>query len=260
MHATFGERLGRDEDAPTWRVSFPEHRAEPIAASQAEADSQLEAGGYGAKRRPSITAIAIVVVAHALLLFALVKFDVIPVGKPKPKPLVVELLRVPPPPPAAAPPPKPEVALPKEVTPVVVAPAPLVQTLAPVPVIATAPKAPPPQAVVVGPPAAPAGPVGPVSVEDLSEKMISATPPKIPVESRRRKEQGTVFLSVLIGTDGSVQDISVWRSSGFARLDKAALDAVRRWRWSPQVRDGTAVMVRGIVDVHFAVQGRTNRT
>jgi protein TonB len=255
MHATFGERLGR-EDAAVWRVSFPEPRPDLLEASPPSAP-RPGAGSYGADRRPSLTVIAIVVAAHALLLFALVKFDVIPMSKPKPKPLVVELLRIPPPPPpAAAPPPEPEVAPPpKEVTPVVVAPAPIVQAPAPVALVATAPKAPPPQAVVEGPPAAPAGPVGPVAVDDLSTKMISASPPKYPVESRRRKEQGTVFLSVLVGTDGSVQDVSVSRSSGFARLDKAALDAVRRWRWSPLVRGGVPVMVRGIVDIPFVLQG-----
>jgi protein TonB len=49
--------------------------------------------------------------------------------------------------------------------------------------------------------------------------------------------------------------VSVSRSSGFARLDKAALDAVRRWRWSPLVRGGVPVMVRGIVDIPFVLQG-----
>lgn len=255
MHATFGERLGREESAPAWRVTFPEPRPDLIEAEARSAP--LEQGGrYGDQRRPNLILIAVVVGFHALLLLALVKLDVIPMGKPKPKPLVIELLRMPPPPPPAAPPPEPEVVPPpREVTPVVVAPAPIVQTPAPVAMIATAPKAPPPQAAVAGPPAAPAGPVGPIAVDDLSTKMISASPPKYPVESRRRKEQGTVFLSVLVGVDGSVQDVSVSRSSGFTRLDKAALDAVRRWRWSPLVRGGAAVMVRGIVDIPFVLQG-----
>ena len=54
--------------------------------------------------------------------------------------------------------------------------------------------------------------------------MISATPPRYPEMSRRLHEQGTVYLSVLVGTDGAVSEISVSRSSGSARLDKAALD------------------------------------
>ena len=38
-----------------------------------------------------------------------------------------------------------------------------------------------------------------------------------------------------------------------ARLDKAALDAVRRWRWSPMLRDGQAVAVRGLVEIPFTL-------
>jgi periplasmic protein TonB len=49
--------------------------------------------------------------------------------------------------------------------------------------------------------------------------------------------------------------VSVARSSGFDRLDKAALDAVRRWRWSPTLRDGAPVSVRGTVDIPFVLQG-----
>ena len=35
------------------------------------------------------------------------------------------------------------------------------------------------------------------------------------------------------------------RSSGHARLDNAALKAVRNWRWKPTLRDGIATKVRG---------------
>lgn len=79
--------------------------------------------------------------------------------------------------------------------------------------------------------------------------MIAADPPRYPVESRRKREQGTVVLMVILGADGSVADISVSKSSGFERLDKAALSAVRRWKWSPTRRDGAAVMVRGLVEI-----------
>jgi protein TonB len=49
-------------------------------------------------------------------------------------------------------------------------------------------------------------------------------------------EEGTVTLGLLVGTDGRVVEISIANSSGFARLDKAALDAVRKWRWTPMMR------------------------
>jgi protein TonB len=51
-----------------------------------------------------------------------------------------------------------------------------------------------------------------------------------------------------------VNDIAVGQSSGFDRLDKAALDAVRRWRWSPTLQGGEAVQVRGMVEIPFVLQ------
>lgn len=83
--------------------------------------------------------------------------------------------------------------------------------------------------------------------------MISGGPPRYPVESRRRKEQGTVELNLVLGLDGKVETISVAHSSGFARLDQAALDAVRRWRWAPTLRDGSPVKVRGTVEIPFVL-------
>lgn len=60
--------------------------------------------------------------------------------------------------------------------------------------------------------------------------------PVYPAVSRRLKEQGTVVLEVFILADGSVGDLRVKRSSGFPRLDEAALAAVRRWTYVPARR------------------------
>jgi protein TonB len=67
-------------------------------------------------------------------------------------------------------------------------------------------------------------------------------------------EQGTVVLSVVVSEQGSVSDISIFRSSGSERLDHAALRAVRRWRWSPTFRDGSAVLVQGLVKIPFLLR------
>lgn len=88
---------------------------------------------------------------------------------------------------------------------------------------------------------------------DLASKVLFAKPPTYPTESRRAREQGTVKLLVLVGADGKVADISVAGSSGSQRLDRAALQAVRRWRWSPTMRDGSAMPVRGYVTIPFVL-------
>ena len=174
------------------------------------------------------------------------------VRKEKREPIVVAMLALPDdPPPAEAPPPPPDAPPPQAVisapVPIVMTPAqPVIQAPAiMVPISAPAPKPAAPAAVAAR---------GPENLGELSAKMISATPPKFPLESRRTHEEGIVVLSVLLSTDGRVADVSIAKSSGFARLDRAALDAVRDWRWSPLMRDGNPVMVRGMVTIPFILQ------
>jgi len=62
--------------------------------------------------------------------------------------------------------------------------------------------------------------------------------PPYPGMSSRLGETGEVLLSVLIGTDGKVQDVRLLTSSGYPRLDDAALKAVYSWRCQPVVRNG----------------------
>lgn len=103
-------------------------------------------------------------------------------------------------------------------------------------------------------PAAPAAPAA-TTLEggDLASKVLFAKPPAYPVDARRGHEQGTVKLRVLVGSDGIVKDIEIAGSSGSARLDRAALSAVRRWRWAPTMSNGSAVAVRGYVTIPFVL-------
>lgn len=58
-------------------------------------------------------------------------------------------------------------------------------------------------------------------------------PPRYPAQALRRGEGGTVVVRVMVGADGVPTDVSVADSSGSRVLDRAALDAVRRWRFTP---------------------------
>ena len=62
--------------------------------------------------------------------------------------------------------------------------------------------------------------------------------PTYPRLSISRGEEGTVVLAVLVGMDGRVREVRVKVSSGFARLDMAARDAVSDWRFVPGKRAG----------------------
>ncbi len=132
-----------------------------------------------------------------------------------------------------------------------VTPAEVVEVL-PLPI----PPVPAPPAPPAPTPAPTPAPVPPsvVSSGDLGTRMISGKPPRYPMESRRKREQGTVVLALTLGTDGLVSSIAIARSSGFERLDDAARTAVRKWRWAPTLRDGVAVIVRGTVEIPFVLQ------
>ncbi|MGE4323707.1 MAG: energy transducer TonB [Sphingobium sp.] len=207
-------------------------------------------GRYGAGR-PNLPAIAAVLLIHAVLIGALIQARHHYVRASETKMVVVNLTPAPPPPPPAAEEPPPPAV------PEVVSPPPIVFTpVPPRPQVRTAPEPTPISAPVTAPPAPaapPSKPAGPSTVQagDLGAQMVSGRPPRYPTESRRKREQGTVLLSLVVGLDGRVMTIAVANSSGFSRLDRAALDAVRLWRWTPVIRDGQPVLVRGVVEIPF---------
>jgi protein TonB len=66
-------------------------------------------------------------------------------------------------------------------------------------------------------------------------------PPEYPAEAALNGEQGTVVLMIHVSPEGSTAGVDVLRSSGYALLDRAAREAVLRWRFLPAVKDGQAV-------------------
>ncbi len=250
MHGALARKGAISTGESHFRATFPALEALEI---EAPVEAPIEYSRFGDARRPNWAAIGAVAFAHVILLFILVHFDVVELSKPKAAPLVVDLIPQPPAPPPPSADPVPEIAV-RQVRPLVVAPPPIVQTPAPPPQVMTTRAPPPPQAVVVAPPSPRPSVSAPVSV-DLSSKMVAGKPPRYPTESRRKHETGTVLLRLVLGLDGSVSDIAIAQSSGFDRLDKAALEAVRRWRWSPTLQAGQAVQVRGVVEIPFVLQG-----
>ncbi len=79
-------------------------------------------------------------------------------------------------------------------------------------------------------------------------------PPGYPRISRRNGEQGTVIVRVFISTQGTPEKAEVRTSSGFARLDQAALEAVQRWRFMPGRRNGTPEAMWFNIPVRFILE------
>ena len=74
--------------------------------------------------------------------------------------------------------------------------------------------------------------------------------PSYSPEAHAAKAQGTVVLSVVIGTDGRACDVQLSQGVGFG-LDEQALDAVTQWTFKPGTRAGIAVPVQASIEVNF---------
>jgi periplasmic protein TonB len=96
-------------------------------------------------------------------------------------------------------------------------------------------------------PAATTAPAG--QVQDLKTK--TRIEPTYPPASRRASEEGTVRLKVLVDESGRPKDVQVAQSSGFTRLDEAAKQAVRKWRFQAASNGGQAMSVWTQVAITF---------
>ena len=81
----------------------------------------------------------------------------------------------------------------------------------------------------------------------------SGDAPKVeyPALSRRMGEEGTVIVRLQVGVNGEVMDVRVEKSSGYPRLDAAALSGVRKARFRPGSRGGVPVVMWARQPIRF---------
>jgi TonB family protein len=85
---------------------------------------------------------------------------------------------------------------------------------------------------------------------DVMEKLVThRVDPEYPAAARHDKLQGVIALDVVVGRDGSVVDIHAL--NGPDVLAKAAMDALRWWRFEPYRVEGKPVVVETTVAVEF---------
>jgi protein TonB len=82
---------------------------------------------------------------------------------------------------------------------------------------------------------------------------LSNPKPAYPPLSRKLNEQGTVRLKVLVEDSGQPGKVDVAQSSGFERLDKAAVAAVSKWRFTPAKQGSVAVAAWVNVPIVFSL-------
>ena len=84
-----------------------------------------------------------------------------------------------------------------------------------------------------------------------ASKLVTRITPSYPPLAKSAHVQGTVRLKVIVGTNGTVQNLEVL--SGPPLLRSAATDAVKRWVYRPTLLNGQAVEVVTQIDVAFTL-------
>jgi periplasmic protein TonB len=94
---------------------------------------------------------------------------------------------------------------------------------------------------------------GPVRVGGnvMAAKAIDRPSPEYPAIAKAAHVQGTIVLHAIIAKDGTVQDLQY--VSGPPLLMKAAMDAVRQWRYQPTELNGEPVEVDTTIQVIFTL-------
>jgi len=82
----------------------------------------------------------------------------------------------------------------------------------------------------------------------------SNTPPVYPGLARKRGQEGTVFLQVLVNREGRVDDLEIETSSGFTLLDRAAVSSVKKWSFEPGRRGEERIPMWVRVPVTFKLK------
>lgn len=85
---------------------------------------------------------------------------------------------------------------------------------------------------------APTALTAPKRVEHADCRIVK---PSYPELSKRRSETGTANVRFVIGTSGAVESVALAKSSGFTRLDDAAIEAVRESICQPYLENGSAI-------------------
>lgn len=101
--------------------------------------------------------------------------------------------------------------------------------------------------------AAPRAPA-PLQLPSSDAQYLQNPKPRYPPISMRTGEQGTVMVQVLVTDKGVAKDVKLQTSSGFFRLDNAALEAVARWRFVPGKRAGVPETMWFTVPITFGLR------
>ena len=91
----------------------------------------------------------------------------------------------------------------------------------------------------------------PIVVQNVAYVDKKICTPRYPRVSRKRGERGRVLVRVFINRDGSSEKVEIEQSSGFDRLDRAAMDSAKKCRFVPAKRNGKPVKTLATIPYTF---------
>ncbi|WP_396328743.1 energy transducer TonB [Burkholderia anthina] len=224
------------------------------------------------RMNPRVITVAVgVLAAHAILLTAVwlhrnalppkevavqsITAQLIPPA-PAAQPVAVQSAAQQPTPPKPTPRVKPKIE-PKPVQKAIPTPQPVAQAPSPTPAPAAAAPTPAPAAPAPAAPAAAPGPAretmqvsAPKNVSALSCTFVKPTYPSM---SKRRGETGTAYVHFIIGVTGKIESVQLQKSSGYPRLDEAALEATRASTCPPYIENGQAIRAAHTLPFNFTL-------
>jgi TonB family protein len=80
--------------------------------------------------------------------------------------------------------------------------------------------------------------------------------PVYPAAAKRMRQQGSVLLKITIDGMGSVINIEIEKSSGYVLLDNAAIEAVKKWDFTPLVRHNKRMIIRTTITFTLKEKGK----
>ena len=91
----------------------------------------------------------------------------------------------------------------------------------------------------------------PLAVGSLVNYATEKSNPVYPPAARNMRMTGVVKVELIIDEDGKVAEVQT--TTGPAMLQRAATDAVRKWKFRPFMRDGQATKATGFVNFNFSL-------
>ena len=80
--------------------------------------------------------------------------------------------------------------------------------------------------------------------------------PVYPPRAQRAGIEGTVTVEFTIATDGNVREIEIIKANPPDVFDQAVINAISKWKFPPQTRNGKAVEKRARQEIRFSLQRR----